>query len=71
MDESIPLTDLPRELARLTGGQVLTYRKAYARVLDGTLPATRNAAGRYEVSRSDLPAIAAAFAPRATSAIAA
>jgi electron transfer flavoprotein alpha/beta subunit len=66
MPENIPLTDLPRELARLTGGQVLTYRKAYARVLDGTLPAMRNAAGRYEVSRADLPAIAAAFAPRAS-----
>jgi hypothetical protein len=62
MAESIPLTDLPRELARLTGGPVLTYRQAYARVLDGKLPAARNEAGRYEVSRADLPAIAAAFA---------
>lgn len=61
MSERIPLTDLPRELARLTGGPVVTYRQAYTRVLNGTLPAKRNSAGRYEVDRADLPAIAAEF----------
>ena len=61
MSESIPLTDLPRELADLTGSPVMTYRQAYNGVLNGTLPAKRNSAGRYEIDRADLPAIAVKF----------
>jgi hypothetical protein len=53
----IPLTDWPRELARLTGGSV-TYRTCYFACVDGKVPAERR--GRHW-GTCDLPGVAAAL----------
>jgi hypothetical protein len=54
----VPLTDLSRELMRLTGCE-FTYRKLYLMILDGKLPAERiEGSGRYTC---DPHAVAAAL----------
>jgi hypothetical protein len=52
-NNSIFLTDLPRKLREITGGNapVPTYRVLYGRVLDGTIPAERRN-GRWHVTES-------------------
>jgi hypothetical protein len=45
----VPLSNLAGELARLTGAQVPSYRALWNRVVDGTLPAVKQANGRYQV----------------------
>jgi hypothetical protein len=60
IDRRIPLTRVPREIARLTGGRAPTYRQTYNAVLNGTIPVVQRENGRYDVAESDLPAIAAA-----------
>jgi hypothetical protein len=65
-DDAIPLTQLPRELsaqfARSPG-----YRKLYAQIIDGKLPAHRDGS-RWLIRREDIPAIGAALglAPQPT-----
>ncbi len=62
-DNSISLTDLPRKLREITGGEVAvpTYRVLYSRVLDGTVPAQR-VNGRWHVSESVARDLAQALA---------
>lgn len=65
----IPLSLLPRELAKRTGQPPLSYRRLYSAAVDGALPAERGSNGRWTVAQGDLDAIAAAFGlvPKATS----
>ena len=54
------LTALPRELTALTGTQAPGYRRLWTEVVDGRIPAEQ-VNGRYQVRRTDLPAIAASL----------
>lgn len=57
------LTEVPRELGKLTGGKPPSYRKCYFAILDGRINAeTIN--GRYRVREEQLPAIAELFGLR-------
>ena len=56
MKDRSPLSELPRELKRATGGTP-KYRAIYAKVLDGDLPAEK-INGRWTYSHEDLPIIA-------------
>jgi hypothetical protein len=69
--DRIPLTLLPLELRRLTGGNVPAYRVGYNAALDGRIPAERGDNGRWTVARADLPKIAAALGCTAPASIAA
>lgn len=51
------LTALPRELTALTGKPSPSYRRLYNLTVDGRLPAEQ-VKGRYQLRRTDLPAIA-------------
>lgn len=51
------LTQLPRDLARLTGATV-TYRRGYNAAVDGRIPAELGSNGRWTYSSDDLPEIA-------------
>lgn len=51
------LAALPRELSALTGKPSPSYRQLYNMTLDGRLPAEQ-VNGRYQLRRTDLPAIA-------------
>jgi hypothetical protein len=57
----IPLTRLPREIAKLTGGPAPSYRQLYSAVLNGTIPAEQRENGRYDCGEHDVPAIAERF----------
>jgi hypothetical protein len=46
--KTVPLTQLSRELAALTGKPGPSYRKLYLQILDGRLPAVQ-INGRYEI----------------------
>lgn len=59
-ENPINLAQLPRELARLTGGNPPAYRDLYQRVLNGQIPA-ESVNGRWYVAAADLPSIAAAL----------
>ena len=59
-DARHPLTTLPAALAE-AGYESATYRTCYARALDGKLPVTRGANGRWTFASADLPAIADAL----------
>lgn len=56
----IPLTELPRELAKLTGGIPPSYRQCYFAVLDGRVKGV-SVGGRYRIPVDQLPAIAEQF----------
>jgi hypothetical protein len=59
--EIIPLPDLPRELAVLTGAAPPpTYRRCYDSALNGLFPTLRQR-GRHFVRRADLPEIGRAL----------
>ena len=54
----IKLSEIPRRL-RDEFGLVVTYRRVYTAVLDGMVPAERDASGsRWLVDAGDLPGIA-------------
>jgi hypothetical protein len=53
--ELIPLTQVPREIDKLTG-RLLSYRRLYNLILDGRVPAEQDNA-RWQIRRADLPAI--------------
>lgn len=55
--DTIPLPELSRELAALTGKTPPSYRALYLLVVDNRLPATRERSG-WAVKRADLAAIA-------------
>jgi predicted site-specific integrase-resolvase len=57
MTGTLMLTDIPKALKELTGHGT-TYQRVYRYVLDGTIPAEKNRAGRWFIKRSDLPDIA-------------
>lgn len=57
MSDSIRLSHLARELARLTPDPVPGHRKLHQLVLDARVPAEM-VNGRWHVSRDDLPVIA-------------
>jgi hypothetical protein len=63
----IPLTLLPRAIARHTGEPGPTYRTCYLGALEGRFPAERGENGRWSVAASDLPAVAAALRRAPTS----
>jgi hypothetical protein len=65
MEARLSITELPREIAAITGNPPPSYRKVYERVLDGLIPAER-LNGRWFVQESHLPAIAALFQRRPT-----
>ena len=56
----IPLPQLPRRLADLTGSTPPSYRQCYVAVLDAILP-TDTINGRHYFYENDLPAIAGIF----------
>lgn len=58
MTSTIRSSDLVRELTAAFGSCPVTARKAHELVLDGRIPATRGTNGRFDINRSDLPAIA-------------
>ena len=56
--EKIKLSEVPRRL-RDEFGVAVSYRRVYTAVLDGTVPAERDASGsRWIVDADDLPEIA-------------
>jgi len=55
-DDTIPLAQLPRELAAQFTNPP-KYRDLYVKIVDGDLPASRQR-GRWTVRRCDLPLIA-------------
>lgn len=57
MTTTIKLTDVPRRI-RKDFGKIVPYRKLHGRILDGAVPAERDASGRWEILLTDLPAIA-------------
>jgi hypothetical protein len=57
--ELIGLARLPSEIKALTGA-TLSYRDAYAAVVDGIIPA-RHLRGRWYVDRHDLATVAGAL----------
>ena len=60
-DSKIKLSETPRRL-RDEFDVVVSYRSLYHRVLDGIIPAERDASGgRWVINVSDLPAIAEAM----------
>lgn len=56
----LPLTALPRALAD-EGFEAAKYRRIYNAVIDGAIPATQGANGRWTVRGDDLHKIAAAL----------
>lgn len=54
MGETLPLTHLPRLLRDMTGKRA-TYNRIYRMIVDGDLPAEKNASGRWMIKRQDLP----------------
>ena len=57
-DAKIRLSNLPRELARLTDAPIPRARRLYALVLDGRIPAEQGSNGRWMLAHDDLPVIA-------------
>lgn len=57
LEPVVALTALPRELTALTGKQAPSYRKLWSLIVDGRVSANQ-VNGRYQVPRTDLPAIA-------------
>ena len=58
----IKLSELPRRL-RDEFGIIVSYRRVYSAVLDGIVPAEKDASGsRWVVGADDLPEIAKTFA---------
>ena len=58
--ELIPLTRLSPELRELTGSVAPGYRRLWTLTVDGRITAEQ-VNGRYQVRRTDLPAIAASL----------
>jgi hypothetical protein len=72
MPSRIPLSLLPREIARLTGRPAPDYRRIYNAVLNDRLPGVeRGENGRWSADPAALPAIAAALGLSPAQAIAA
>ncbi len=60
-NDKIKLSETPRRL-RDEFDVIVSYRSLYPRVLDGIIPADRDASGgRWVINVSDLPAIAEAM----------
>lgn len=57
MSETLSLSELPRVLREMTGKRA-TYARIYRMVVDGDLPAEKNASGRWIIRRQDLPTYA-------------
>jgi hypothetical protein len=57
MADTLSIADLPRTLRDMTGKR-WSYQQLYRMVVDGDLPAEKNASGRWRVRRSDVPGIA-------------
>ena len=61
-NDMIALPEVPHHLREEFGVSV-SYRRVYAAVLDGVVPATRDASGRrWVIAADDLPKVAEAFA---------
>jgi hypothetical protein len=58
--DHLPLTEVPREIKRVTGKKPPTYNQLHRAVVDAAIPAER-VNGVWVVLRSDLPAIAGEF----------
>ena len=62
--ETIILPAVPRHLRKVFGVKV-SYRRVYMGVLDGDIPAEKDASGkRWEIDVDDLPEIAKAMKPK-------
>jgi hypothetical protein len=57
MSEVLSLSDVPRIIRNMTGKRA-SYQKLYRLLVDGDLPGEKNAAGRWQVRRQDIPVIA-------------
>jgi hypothetical protein len=55
MSDYISLHQLPRELREIAGVTAPVYQSLYRKIVDGHLTATRTPAGRWMISRKDLP----------------
>jgi hypothetical protein len=60
MSDLVRLTQVPREIASLSGGETVPYRHLYGAAVDAQIP-TVYIRGRHYAQRNDLPAIAAHF----------
>lgn len=58
MSELIGLAEAPRALLQYTGGNSVSYSILHRKVVNGDLPASRSASGRWLIDRDDLPQIA-------------
>jgi hypothetical protein len=61
MSPRLPLTLLPRRIARLTGAPAPSYRSIYMAALGARFPAEQGQNGRWTVAIDDLPAIVQAL----------
>ena len=62
--ETINLSELPRRL-RKEHGVKISYRRVYTGVLDGDIPAEKDASGtRWKIKVDDLPEIAKTMKPK-------
>jgi hypothetical protein len=64
MTALLPLTQLPRRLAVLSGETPPTYHRCYVAIIDGAVPAEK-VKNQYFVREDDLPAILNHFGLRA------
>jgi hypothetical protein len=55
--DRVQLSELPGEIASLTGGRSPKYRTLYNAAVDARIPAKRGDNGRWTVSRRDVPQI--------------
>jgi hypothetical protein len=58
--DTLSLSSLPRTLRDMTGKRA-SYQTLWRKVMDGDLPAEKNAAGRWMIRREDVADIAAKF----------